>query len=101
VLDADLHQPMSSTVPALLLSGTADPVTPASFGTEAARGFRNALHLQLKDQGHGQLLRTCMDRIMADFLQAAGSGRQQQIDHGCVDKLKPAPFFLSLNGPAP
>ncbi len=68
---------------------------------EAARGFTHALHLQIADQGHGQLLRSCMDKVMADFLQAAGSGKEQQVDHSCADKLRPAPFFLSLNGPAP
>ncbi len=101
VLDADLHQPLASKLPALLLSGTADPVTPASFGEEAARGFSHALHLQLADQGHGQLVHTCIDRIMADFLQAAGTGKELLVDHRCADKLRPAPFFLSLNGPAP
>ncbi|MEO6080453.1 MAG: alpha/beta fold hydrolase [Steroidobacteraceae bacterium] len=101
VLDADLHQPLASGVPALLLSGTADPVTPASFGAEAARGFSSALHLQLADQGHGQLIHSCMDLIMANFLQGAGAGKTQQLDHSCTDKLRPAPFFLSVNGPAP
>jgi pimeloyl-ACP methyl ester carboxylesterase len=102
VLDADLHQPLASAVPALLLSGTADPVTPATFGAAAARGFSHALHLQLADQGHGQAAHTCMDRVMANFLQAAGDANKALlVDHSCVDRIKPAPFFLSMNGPAP
>ena len=33
-IDADLHAPLASRVPALLLSGGADPVTPPSFGVK-------------------------------------------------------------------
>jgi pimeloyl-ACP methyl ester carboxylesterase len=98
-MDADFHQPLASKVPALLLSGTADPVTPVTFGDEAAKGFQNPLHLKLKDQGHGQLVQPCMDRVMADFLQQAGT--TLHLDTHCVDKLQAPPFFLSLNGPGP
>jgi len=100
-LDADFHERLASTAPALLLSGTADPVTPATFGDEAALGFGHALHLKFADQGHGQLLHGCVDRIMADFLAAADDGTVPRLDTQCVTKLRPAPFFLSLNGPGP
>jgi pimeloyl-ACP methyl ester carboxylesterase len=98
-IDADFHAPLASKVPALLLSGTADPVTPVSFGDEAARGFKDAVHLKLKDQGHGQLVQPCMDRVMADFLQQAGG--KLHLDTKCLDHLQAPPFFLSLNGPGP
>ena len=98
-IDADFHAPLASDVPALLLSGTADPVTPVSFGEEAARGFRNAVHLKLKDQGHGQLIQPCMDRVMADFLEQADG--KSGLNAQCVERLQPPPFFLSLNGPGP
>jgi pimeloyl-ACP methyl ester carboxylesterase len=100
-LDPDFHKPLSSNAPALLLSGTLDPVTPAAFGAEAAKGFSNAMHVQIADQGHGQLMRACIDKLMADFLQAAGSGMKQRVDSSCADRTRPAPFFLSMNGPAP
>jgi pimeloyl-ACP methyl ester carboxylesterase len=100
-MDADFHQPLASNAPALLLSGTADPVTPATFGDRAALGFANALHLKFPGQGHGQLLHSCVDRIMADFLQTARTSTAPQVDTECVRQLRPAPFFLSLSGPAP
>jgi pimeloyl-ACP methyl ester carboxylesterase len=100
-LDADFHQPLASQVPALLLSGSADPVTPEYFSAQAARGFAHSLQVTLAGQGHGQLLQGCIDRIMADFLQRAAAGKDLNVDQACVSKLKPAPFFLSLNGPAP
>lgn len=100
-VDADFHEPLHSDVPALLLSGTADPVTPASFGDEAALGFRYALHLKLPDQGHGQLVQPCMDGIMAAFLDAAHPGANPSPDTTCLAHAIPAPFFLSMNGPGP
>jgi hypothetical protein len=43
-----------------------------------------------------------MDRVMADFLQRATRAEQvAQLDRSCLDKVKPAPFFLSLTGAAP
>jgi pimeloyl-ACP methyl ester carboxylesterase len=98
-IDADFHAPLASKVPALLLSGTSDPVTPVTFGDEAAKGFHNAVHLKLKDQGHGQLVQPCVDRVMADFLQQADG--PLHLDTHCVDKLQAPPFYLSLNGPGP
>jgi pimeloyl-ACP methyl ester carboxylesterase len=100
-VDADFHARLDSDVPALLLSGTADPVTPASFGDEAALGFHYALHLKLPDQGHGQLVQPCMDGIMAAFLDAAHAGARPSPDTTCLSHVKPAPFFLSMNGPGP
>jgi pimeloyl-ACP methyl ester carboxylesterase len=100
-IDADFHQRLDSSVPALLLSGTADPVTPASYGDEAALGFRYALHLKLPEQGHGQLAQPCMDGIMAAFLDASRRSARPDVDTSCLQKITPAPFFLSTSGPGP
>lgn len=101
-MDEDLHAPLESAAPALLLSGTADPVTPASYGAEAAKGFRHAVHLELTDQGHGQIVQPCIDRVMAEFLNlAADPARVGELDVSCARRIAPPPFFLSLGGPAP
>jgi pimeloyl-ACP methyl ester carboxylesterase len=97
-MDRDLHEPLSSGTPALLMSGTDDPVTPASYGEQASRGFSDHRHLVLRDQGHGQLSAPCVDRIMADFV-AAGTTRELEVS--CTRAVKPMPFFTSLSGPAP
>jgi pimeloyl-ACP methyl ester carboxylesterase len=102
VMDKDLHEPLHSDVPALLLSGTADPVTPAAYGDLAAKGFSHALHIKLADQGHGQLGAPCMDRVMAQFLELASEPQKlSTLDHSCLRDVRPAPFFLTLAGPAP
>jgi pimeloyl-ACP methyl ester carboxylesterase len=100
-IDADFHQKLDSPVPALLLSGTADPVTPAAFGDEAALGFHYALHLKLPDQGHGQLAQPCMDGVMAAFLDAAHRSARPKVDSNCLTRVVAEPFFLDMGGPGP
>jgi pimeloyl-ACP methyl ester carboxylesterase len=100
-VDADLHAPLASDVPTLLLSGDSDPVTPAAFAEEAARGLTAAQLIVLPGQGHGQLMQPCVDRLMAAFLNEAMPGKKPAIDTSCLRGVAPAPFFLSLNGPGP
>jgi pimeloyl-ACP methyl ester carboxylesterase len=100
-VDEDLHAPLQSRAPALLLSGTADPVTPVEFGEEAAGGFLDVLHVKIPDQGHGQLVQPCVDRLMAQFLDRAGREPTATLDARCAQALKPPPFFLTLGGPGP
>ena len=98
VVDADLHAPLDARVPALLLSGEADPVTPPAFAARAAAGFRDARQVVVPGQGHGQLLVGCAPWLIARFLDA-GSGRA--LDAGCLERAPPPPFVIDLAGPAP
>ena len=101
-VDERFYQPLQGDWPVLLLSGSADPVTPAQYARQAAAQLRHAVQIVLPDQGHGQLGAPCMDRVMADFLQRAAQPEQTaQLDRSCLDKVKPAAFFLSLTGAAP
>ena len=97
-LDADLHAPLRSDVPVLLLSGGNDPVTPPANAEKAKAGLSNSLHLVLPDLGHGQIGAPCMDRVMADFISL---GTVAGLDTSCTKRAKPMPFFTTLSGPAP
>jgi pimeloyl-ACP methyl ester carboxylesterase len=97
-IDPDFHAPLHSDVPALLLSGSDDPVTPPEYGEEARRGLSNSLHVVLKDFGHGQLAAPCVDRVMEQFIERASLAG---LDVSCTRNDKPTPFFISINGPAP
>jgi len=97
-VDRDFWQPLDSAVPALLLSGEFDPATPASYGALAAKGFRDALHLVIPGQGHGQEQSPCVQRLLRDFIVA---GTPKGLDASCVSGIEPAPFFLSFSGSAP
>lgn len=97
-IDPDFHAPLHSAVPALLLSGSDDPVTPPAYAEVARRGLSNSLHVVLKDFGHGQLAAPCVDRVMEQFIARASV---KELDVSCTSNDKPMPFFISLNGPPP
>jgi pimeloyl-ACP methyl ester carboxylesterase len=97
-VDADLHSPLVSAIPTLLLSGEADPVTPPAAAERAALGLARHLHLILSGEGHGQVSTGCVPKLMAQFLDAAAP---EQLDTGCLDRHRPPPFFVSMTGPAP
>jgi len=97
-VEADLHAPLTSAVPALILSGSDDPATPPEFARAAARSFPHGLTLSLAGFGHGQLTAPCMDRVLAQFLARASSAG---LDTDCLRRAAPMPFFTSVNGPPP
>ena len=97
-VDADLHAPLTSDIPTLLLSGEADPVTPPAEAESLARGLSRHRHLVLPGEGHGQLATGCMPRVMAAFLN---SRDPERLDAGCLSKHEPPPFFVGFTGPAP
>jgi pimeloyl-ACP methyl ester carboxylesterase len=97
-VDADLHSPLHSAIPTLLLSGEADPVTPPADAERAARGLAHHRHLVLAGEGHGQVATGCVPRLMAEFLNAAAP---DALDATCLGRHRAAPFFVSMTGPAP
>jgi pimeloyl-ACP methyl ester carboxylesterase len=97
-VDADLHAPLASDIPTLLLSGEADPVTPPADAERAALKLTRHRHLVLKGEGHGQLGTGCMPRLTAEFLDSA---TPDKLDASCLKEHTSEPFFISLTGPAP
>lgn len=97
-MDADLHSPLHSDVPTLLLSGEADPVTPPADAERAARGLTVKRHLVLSGEGHGQLTVSCVPRLMAAFLDSADP---DGLDASCLQGHIVQPFFVSMSGPSP
>ncbi len=98
VLDPDLHQPLASDVPVLLLSGSDDPVTPPNYAEAAAAQLSVARHLVLDGQGHGQIGVSCMGSVIAAFVR---DRKPAELDVSCLQRIRPPPFFLSPAGPAP
>jgi pimeloyl-ACP methyl ester carboxylesterase len=96
--DADLHTPLHSDVPTLLLSGQADPVTPPADAERAAQFLSRHRHLIVNGEGHGQVATGCVPRLMAEFLD---SKAPETLDAGCLERHVPTPFFVNMTGPAP
>lgn len=94
----DFHQPVSSDVPVLLLSGEADPVTPPENADAVADHFFNSRHLVAPGQGHGIAWRGCVPLLMARFL---ADQDPQGLDTTCLEKLSGSAFFIDRNGPTP
>ncbi len=97
-VDADLHEPLKSNIPTLLLSGEADPVTPPADAERAAQGLTRHQHLVLRGEGHGQVATACIPKLMAEFLDTASP---ETLDAGCLERHRPAPFFVNMTGPSP
>jgi pimeloyl-ACP methyl ester carboxylesterase len=97
-LDEDLREPLAADVPVLLLSGGADPITPARYAEMAAIDLPTAWLLTGVDQGHGLAAVGCMPRVIGEFVQTAA------LADGAADCLADAfvmPFFIDYSGPAP
>ena len=98
IVDPDQRKPLHSRVPALLLSGQFDPVTPPAYAAEAAAGFTDHVSVTFAGQGHIQLGLRCAQSLIRHFLEA---GTAKGLDTHCVDTVRPAPFFLNFNGGQP
>ena len=97
-IDDDFHDPLILDVPALILSGDADPVTPPTFGERLLAGLPNARHVVNAGQGHMQAPLGCTPAIMARFLDAPDP---DALELDCFSRLTPPPFFVDANGPLP
>jgi pimeloyl-ACP methyl ester carboxylesterase len=98
VLDDDLRDPLATDKPVLLLSGSADPITPPRFADMASVEMTNSRHLIGKDQGHGLAAVGCMPRVIGDFISNATLG-DDAVD--CLDDAFVMPFFIDFTGPTP
>ncbi len=97
-VDDDLGDNLDTDIPTLLLSGSADPITPPEYASLAAVDLEQAWLLTGKDQGHGQLAIGCMPEIVAGFVNAA---RLEDGAADCFNESYVMPFFLSFSGPSP
>ena len=94
-MPADFHRPLATSVPALVLEGEFDPVTPPRYGEEVARSLKNGRLLVLRGQGHNVIGVGCMPKLFAQFLQDANA---RTLDAKCLDTLAYAQPFTSFNG---
>jgi pimeloyl-ACP methyl ester carboxylesterase len=92
---ADFHEPVQSDVPALLLSGELDPVTPPRYGEAVLEHLPNGRHLVGRGQGHNLLPSGCVPRLVSRFIAGADAGA---LDAGCLERLAPPPPVLGAHG---
>jgi pimeloyl-ACP methyl ester carboxylesterase len=97
-VDPDFGEPLQTSVPTLILSGSNDPVTPQRYADQIMQGLSHGKHLIGAGQGHGQLATGCIPRLTAEFIAA---GSDAELDAACVRNILPTPFMLSRTAPAP
>jgi pimeloyl-ACP methyl ester carboxylesterase len=98
LIDDDLRTPLATDKPVLLLSGGADPITPAHFAELAAVDMSNSWHIVGENQGHGLAAVGCMPRIIGDFIATA---MLEDDAAACLENAFVMPFFVDYTGPMP
>jgi pimeloyl-ACP methyl ester carboxylesterase len=97
-LPADYFEPVVSDVPALVLSGDLDPVTPPAWGEQVAQHLAKARHYVASGTGHGVASSVCGLRLVEDFLERASAAG---LDAACLSEPRRPFFFVSPSGPDP
>lgn len=84
-----VNDPVASDVPALLLSGNFDPITPPVYAEMAGETLTTAYNFVLPHVGHGVLRSDrCAVDIALDFINAPHS----EPDSGCIAQTQPIAF---------
>ncbi len=83
--------PVHSDVPALILGGRYDPVTPPEWGRIVAGWLPNGTMIEFPHLAHGSVtIDSCADAIAARFLDDPGADPHD----GCLDDLRRPDFLL-------
>lgn len=83
-------RPVQSDIPALVLAGGYDPVTPPAWAHSAASHLPNSFYFELPGVGHGVVDTECGQGMIADFLNDPWS----EPDSRCVRQLGAPEFQL-------
>ena len=94
----EFREPVTSDVPVLIFSGTADPITPPHHAQTVAESLTNELHLIFSNMGHGNISNPCSSDLFSDFIENASI---EGLDTACVESVEPPPFFVDFSGPRP
>jgi pimeloyl-ACP methyl ester carboxylesterase len=92
-------EPTVSDVPALILTGEWDPVTPPIYGDTAAKYLSHSLHVVVPHGGHGFNGLNgldCVDNLIASFIER---GTTTGLDTSCVKAIARKGFLLKMPEP--
>ena len=92
----DYAEPTRSDVPALILTGQWDPVTPPVYGDTAAKYLAQSLHIVVPHGGHGfngLNAIDCLNKLIAGFIER---GTTKGLDTSCVKSISRRAFLLQL-----
>lgn len=90
----DYWQPILSDVPALLLSGAMDPVTPPRWGELVKQRLKNAEHFVVPGGHHIVTAEGCVAQLITAFIAKANA---QPLDASCVKNIQPLAIHLPVS----
>ena len=89
-IPGDYLEPVHSSVPTLIISGSFDPVTPTSMAKEIASTLTNSTLFIIPEMPHspeGLTNEACLDKILIDFLSGI-----QKPNSDCISTVKRGPY---------
>jgi pimeloyl-ACP methyl ester carboxylesterase len=91
-IPADFYEPVVSSVPVLLFTGSLDSVTPSLWADSVAKSLPNSRHIIIKELGHGPEGLShieCLDRMILQFQSTL---QPHAVDTSCMKDMSPPPF---------
>ena len=88
------HGPVKSDLPALIVTGGLDPVTPPQWSKGLEANMPNALHITIPKTSHGtENAMPCLEPILMQFLE---TGSVKGLDASCAAEVKRPPFMTDI-----
>lgn len=91
-LPPEMFRAFRSNVPAMAISGAADPVTPPTAGEGALKMFGARVHVVIPNGFHTNSSSKCLADLIGSFLHDPAKGGR---DHTCVARIAPPRFIVS------
>ncbi len=88
-------QPVRSTAPVLMISGSDDPATPPSYGRDALQYLPNGRQIVIPHTSHDFESR-CVDALIVAFVHARDARRLRK--SACVGSFGRLPFAYAMKG---
>lgn len=96
VPDASANQPIISDIPALILAGEFDPITPPAWGQQAADTLSKAFFFEFPGMGHGvSVARECPRQIMLAFIEDTSHSPKSD----CIQEMGAPKFSVPVTAP--
>lgn len=91
--DGAEYQPVSTDIPALIVAGDMDPITPPPLAKAILPGFSNATYVEFPFAGHGPLRSV---ECGGDLLNLFYDDPNAEPDLSCVDEMEAPEFYTPL-----
>ena len=91
--DGAKYEPVNTNIPALIVAGDMDPVTPPPLAKAILPGFSNATYVEFPYTGHGPLRSV---ECGGDLLNLFFDDPEAEPDLSCVDEMEAPEFYVPL-----